>query len=130
MPQHNARFAVTPAEVGSAFVPVAQAQWRDILCIQDPVSWRPDNTVSWNGRKLQIPPHPARAHFVRATVRVHAYPDGGTAIFHGPRCLVHWQPCLGEQLERVDRSEETAQGSARSGPAAPDRDEPNAVRRC
>lgn len=50
------------------------------------------HTVSWNGRRLQIPPHPARAHFVKAKVRVHDYPDGGLAIFHGPRCLVRWSP--------------------------------------
>lgn len=92
IPQHNARFATTPAEAGSAFVPVAEAQWRDILCIQEERVVAPDNTVSWTGRRLQIPPHPARAHFVRATVRVHAYHDGETAIFHGPRCLVRWRP--------------------------------------
>ena len=52
----------------------------------------PDNTVAWNGRRLQIPPHPARPHFVSAKVRVHEYPDGELAIFHGPRCLARWQP--------------------------------------
>ena len=26
-----------------------------------------------------------RPHFVRARVRVHEYPDGSLAIFHGPR---------------------------------------------
>jgi transposase len=92
LPDHNARFAVLPAEAGSAFVPVAEAQWRDILCIQEERTVAPDNTVAWNGRRLQIPPHPARAHFVRAKVRVHDYPDGELAIFHGPRCLVRWQP--------------------------------------
>jgi transposase len=90
LPAHNARFAVEPAEEGSAFVPVAEAQWRDILCIQEERVVAPDNTVSFKGRRLQIPPHPARAHFVRAKVRVHEYPDGALAIFHGPRCLVRW----------------------------------------
>jgi hypothetical protein len=88
LPAHNARFAITPAETGSAFVPVAEAQWRDILCVQEERVVAPDNTVAWNGRRLQIPEHPARAHFVRAKVRVHEYPDGELAIFHGPRCLV------------------------------------------
>ena len=37
--------------------------------------------------KLQIPESPLRAHFVKATVKVHQYPDGSHAIFHGPRCL-------------------------------------------
>jgi transposase len=92
LPAHNVRFAVKPAEEGSAFVPVAEAQWRDLLCVQEERTVAPDNTVSWNGRRLQIPPHPARAHFVRAKVRVHAYPDGAIALFHGPRCLVRWPP--------------------------------------
>jgi transposase len=92
VPAHNARFAVTPAESGSAFVPVAEAQWRDLLCIQEERVVAPDNTVAWQRRRLQIPPHPARAHFVRATVRVHEYVDGSIAIFHGPRCLIRWLP--------------------------------------
>ncbi len=92
LPAHNARFAVKPEEEGSAFVPVAEAQWRDLLCVQDERVVAPDNTVSWNGRRLQIPPHPARAHFVKAKVRVHDYPDGALAIFHGPRCIVRWSP--------------------------------------
>jgi len=92
LPAHNARFAVKPAEAQSAFVPVAQAQWRDILCVHEERVVAPDNTVAWNGKRLQIPPHPARAHFVRAKVRVQCYPDGEIAIFHGPRCLVRWIP--------------------------------------
>jgi len=90
LPQHNARFAIKPSEMGSAFVPVAESQWHDVLCVQEERTVAPDNTVSWNGRRLQIPQHPARAHFVRAKVRVHEYPDGAMAIFHGPRCLVRW----------------------------------------
>jgi transposase len=89
---HNARFAVAPVEAGSAFVPVAEAQWRDVLCIQEERTVAPDNTVAWQAKRLQIPPHPARAHFVRAKVRVHHYPDGELAIFHGPRCLIRWRP--------------------------------------
>jgi len=89
---HNARFAVKPAEAGSAFVAVAEGQWRDVLCIQEERTVAPDNTVSWQAKRLQIPPHPARAHFVRAKVRVHHYADGELAIFHGPRCLIRWHP--------------------------------------
>jgi transposase len=91
LPDHNARFATAPAEAGSGFVPAAEAQWRDILCVQHERTVAPDNTVAWNGRRLQIPPHPGRAHFVRAKVRVHEYPNGELAIFHGPKCLVRWR---------------------------------------
>jgi hypothetical protein len=37
--------------------------------------------------KLQIPESPMRPHFVKARVKVHVYPDGSHAVFHGPRCI-------------------------------------------
>jgi hypothetical protein len=46
-----------------------------------------DNCVSFENRKLQIPESPLRPHFVKATVKVHQYPNGGLAIYHGRRCL-------------------------------------------
>ena len=46
-----------------------------------------DNCVSFLNRKLQIPESPLRPHFVKATVKVHQYPDGSLAVFHGRRCL-------------------------------------------
>jgi hypothetical protein len=51
-----------------------------------------DNCVSFNRRSLQIPPQHHRHHYVRATVRVHQYPDGRLAIFDGPRCLARFNP--------------------------------------
>jgi hypothetical protein len=50
-----------------------------------------DNTVRWQGLTLQIPEHKHRRHFVKAVVRVHAYPDGDLALFHGPRLLADYQ---------------------------------------
>ncbi|CAN5554877.1 hypothetical protein BH23BAC4_BH23BAC4_02020 [soil metagenome] len=43
---HNARFAIAAAEAGSAFVPVDEAQWRDVLAIQLERTVAPDNTVA------------------------------------------------------------------------------------
>ena len=89
---HNARFAVKPAHDGEAFVKAPEAAWRDILCVQEERTVAPDNTVAWNGRSLQIPAHRSRPHFVRVKVRVHEYPGGALAIFHGPLCLARWGP--------------------------------------
>ncbi len=50
-----------------------------------------DNTVRYRGLNLQIPPSPLRPHFVKARVRVHDYPDGTLAIFHGPRRLARYR---------------------------------------
>jgi transposase len=90
LPAHNAAFAVAPAEIGSAFVPDPAGQAGEILCIQEDRRVGNDNTVKWRGRSLQIPPSPLRPHFVRATVRVHEYPDGRLAIFHGPHRLADY----------------------------------------
>ena len=38
------------------------------------------------------PSSPLRAHFVRAVARVHEYPDGQLAIFHGPHRLAEYGP--------------------------------------
>ena len=89
---HNAAFAVAPAEAGSAFVAERGGQAGEILCLQEERRVGNDNTVKWRGLSLQIPPSPLRAHFVRATVRVHEYPDGRLAIFHGPHRLADYDP--------------------------------------
>ena len=76
VPRYNEQFAIEPEDAGSGFVAAEVNQWRDVLCIQEQRVVAPNNTVSWNGRRLQIPAHPSRAHFVRAKVRVHEYADG------------------------------------------------------
>jgi transposase len=89
---HNARFTVEPAEPGTAFVPVSGTSLADILCHQEERVVGNDNTVRFERLVLQIPPSPLRAHFVKATVRVHRYPDDRLALFHGPRCIGRYQP--------------------------------------
>jgi hypothetical protein len=90
VPDYNARFAVPAAEEGSAFLPYAGRPLEDVLCIQDYRQVGRDNCVNWNGVALQIPPQRHRHHYVRATVRVHEYPDGQLAIFDGPSCLARF----------------------------------------
>ncbi len=92
VPDYNARFAVAAAEPGSAFVPYVGRPLADVLCIQEDRVVGADNCVSFNRRSLQIPPQRHRNHYVRATVRVHQYPDGHRAIFDGPRCLALFDP--------------------------------------
>jgi transposase len=91
LPDHNARFAVSPEHPETAFVTDAAGVHRDILCVQEERVVGNDNTVRYRGLSLQIPPSPLRPHFVKARVRVHDYPDGTLAIFHGPRCLARYR---------------------------------------
>ena len=44
------------------------------------------------GLRLQIPPSPLRAHFVRAKVRLHEYPDGAVALFWEPHRIAYFAP--------------------------------------
>jgi hypothetical protein len=84
---HNARFATNAEQEGSAFVAVAGLDLAETLCIQEERIVRNDNCVSYENRKLQIPESPLGPHFVKTAVKVHHYPAGGVAIFHGRRCL-------------------------------------------
>lgn len=87
LPTHNARFAVKAAEAGSAFTPIPGVDLDEILCVQEERQVMNDNCVSYRTLKLQIPQSPMRPHFVKARVKVHHYPDGSYALFHGPRCI-------------------------------------------
>jgi transposase len=91
LPDHNARFARPAALPEVAFVSVSDtAALSEILCRQEGRVVGRDNTVTWDGRKLQLPKSPLRHHWVKAHVRVHDYPDGTLALFHGPRCLARY----------------------------------------
>ena len=90
LPRHNARFARSAALPDSAFVAAEAALLAEILCVQEERVVGRDNTVSYQGRKLQLPESPLRPHFVKAKVRVHDYPDGTLAVFHGPRPIARY----------------------------------------
>lgn len=91
LPAHNARFARPPALAESAFVAIRDpAGLVDILCIEEERIVARDNTVAYQGLRLQLPPSPARAHYVKARLKVRQYPDGTLALFHGPRLLARY----------------------------------------
>ena len=87
LPAHNARFAAPAAQPGSGFTLVPGVDLDEILCVQEERQVGNDNCVSYRTLKLQIPESPMRPHFVKARVKVHVYPDGSHAVFHGPRCI-------------------------------------------
>jgi len=66
---------------------IAMRHLDEILCVQEERQVMNDNCVSYRTLKLQIPESPMRPHFVKARVKVHVYPDGSHALFHGPRCI-------------------------------------------
>jgi len=92
-PRHNERFAVTPSDPESAFVPWCNSgmNLQDTLCIQEQRTVGKDNTISYKGKLLQIPQQTGRCNYVKVKVRVHEYADGKMAVFHGPRKLAVYE---------------------------------------
>ena len=90
IPAFNEEFMQPAMEEGAAFVPYVGRDLSDILCEQHERVVGNDNCVSFEGMRLQIPKDRARVHYVKVKVRVHRYPDGHLAIFHGPRCLARF----------------------------------------
>jgi len=91
LPAHNARFARAPQIAESAFVTLADpAPLAEFLCIEEERVVARDNTIAHQGRRLQLPPSPVRAHYVKARVKVREYPDTTLAVFHGPRRVARY----------------------------------------
>jgi hypothetical protein len=108
LPRHNAQFMVEAEKKTSAFAPTAGFYISNILCVQEDRVVASDNTVSYQGKKLQIPPSDYRHHFVKASVRVHHYPNDTLAIFHGPRKIGSYNQdgSLQKQLCQPTRQEQ------------------------
>lgn len=102
LPDHNRRFAKPAAQPDKAFVAVAdRSQITEALCIEEERVVNRDNTVSFETLHLQLPESPARAHWVKARVKVRHYPDDTMSVFHGPRRLARYT-AKGRLLEPTD----------------------------
>lgn len=75
-----------PADAGSP----DPGQLAETLCVEVERVVARDNTVAYDGLRLQLPKSPVRVHFVKATVKVRHYPDGSLAVFHRPRRLARY----------------------------------------
>jgi hypothetical protein len=93
LPEFNARFSIPQAEPGSAYRP-----WPDdlhphhIFCFQHRRTVNNDNTISFDGNRLQIPPGPDRTSYAKARVDVWQRLDGCLAIAYQGDILVVYEP--------------------------------------
>jgi transposase len=92
LPAFNAEFMEPATEQGSGFVPLLNAQIDDILCEHYERTVARNNCISFEGVTLQIPQDQHRCNYITVKVRVHHYPDGSLAVFHGPRKLANYHP--------------------------------------
>ena len=119
LPRFNERFSVPPAQPGSAY-----RSWPDDLRPQDVFCFKHqrvvsnDNTISFDGNRLQIPPGPQRTSYARARVDVHQLLDGRLRICYKGETLVIYEPSAPVPV-RVGKFIPAAQPSSPPPPAKP-----------
>jgi transposase len=93
LPRFNARFSVAPREPGSAYRPWPSGlAVEETFCLKHQRTVKGDNTISFSGHALPIPPDRQRGSYRRARVDVHQQLDGSLAICYQGRTLVVYQP--------------------------------------
>jgi hypothetical protein len=121
LPGHNTRFAKPAPFAETAFVAADPALLAEALCIEEERVVTRDNTVAFGGRRLQLPSSLARAHYVKAKIKVREYPDGTLAVFHGPRRIARYS-ATGTQIAEAPTCQSLTPGSppSRRGLARPE----------
>jgi hypothetical protein len=99
LPEFSARFGVPPAQPGSAYRPWPEELKREeVFCFKHQRTVTNDNTISFDGKRLQIPPGPDRISYARAHVEVQQRLDGSLAICYKGRTPVMYQPATADPL--------------------------------
>lgn len=89
---YNATFTRPPADPASAFVPLGDVDLEQILCEEDHRVVAQDNTVSFDGVRLQLAKQPGRPTCAGLRVIVRRHLDGAYTIWRGPQRLGHYAP--------------------------------------
>ena len=121
--RHNARFAVTPADPGLAYRRLDPSLDLDrILSFRSGRVVANDNTVQFQGQRLQIPAEPWRRSYARARVDVHQLLDGGLGIWYQGNWLLRTSPSPQPPVLRAPRrsSKRAATSPILVAPAAPE----------
>jgi transposase len=93
LPEFSARFGVPAAQPGSAYRPWPQdLQPEEVFCFKHHRSVNNDNTISFDGKRLQIPLGPERISYARAHAEVQQRLDGSLVICHQGQALVAYAP--------------------------------------
>jgi len=88
LPRYNRRFAVNPAESGSAYRKPPEGFSLDtVFCFKYDRTVGADNVVRFSEHRLQIVPSNGRPSYTHAHVAVHERLDGSLAVYYHGQCL-------------------------------------------
>ena len=88
--EHNRRFTVKAAQVGTAFVPYFGSDLDTIWSHQEDRIVANDNTVSYHTLSLQVPQQTFRFSLARCRVRVCEHLDHTLSLRYGPHVLARY----------------------------------------
>ncbi len=93
LPKFNAHFCVQAAQPSSAYRPwPVDLRREELFCFKHRRTVNNDNTISFDGKRLQIPPGADRLSYARAHVEAQQRLDGSLAICYQGNTLVVHQP--------------------------------------
>ena len=99
LPRFNQRFEKQAAQPGSAY-----REWPsdlrpdDVFCFKFTRVVANDNTISFSGHKLQIPPGPSRRSFARARVEVRQHLDAHLSVHYQGQTIASFEAANCEPL--------------------------------
>ena len=100
--EFNRKFARSPAQSGSAFVPLRRQDLDRVFSIQHERVVNKDNTVRWANLVLQIEPTRLRSTMADLNVIVYEHLNGMLTIGYGPHTVGRFTP-KGESLPDASR---------------------------
>jgi hypothetical protein len=99
LPKFNQRFGVAPAQSGTAYEPwPKQYRTEDFFCFKHTRTVTNDNTIPFDGHRLQIPPGPKRRSYAKAKVNVLQHLDGRLEVRYQGQSLATFQSAPDEPL--------------------------------
>jgi len=103
LPKFNQRFGVAPAQSGTAYAPWPKTyRPEDFFCFKHTRTVTNDNTIPFDGHRLQIPAGPHRRSYAKAKVAVFQHLDGCLEVRYQGHSLVTFRPAA-DQPVRVKK---------------------------
>jgi len=90
LPKFNRRFRVEPAEQGTAYLPwPKEYKADDFFCFKHTRTVTNDNTLPFDGQRLQLPPGPGNKSYAHKRVEVRQHLDGRLEVrYQGQRLAI------------------------------------------
>jgi transposase len=119
LPKFNTRFRVAPAQPGSAYLPwPADYRSENFFCFKHTRIVTNDNTIAFDGHRLQIPPGPQRRSYAKARVDVWQHLDGSLEMRYQGESLARFRPATDAPV-RVGKFTPAPGQTAVTQPASP-----------